>query len=73
SDGQSVRLQFDDLSLDGLGLVDLLGREIPFTVLASSSNSLSIKPLRVLQSGLYFVTYATPNEPRVTQKLWIRQ
>lgn len=72
SDGQSINLQFDNLSLEGLGLVDLLGQKIPFVVSASSSNSLSIKPSRTLQTGLYFVTYAAANEPRFTQKLWVQ-
>jgi len=72
SDGQSIHLQFDNLLLEGLGLVDLLGQKIPFVVSVSSSNSLSIKPARPLQTGLYFVTYTAANEPRFTQKIWVQ-
>ncbi|MFN4146819.1 MAG: T9SS type A sorting domain-containing protein [Runella sp.] len=71
SDGQTVRLQFDNLELDELKLVNILGQEIAFDMEASSGNSLTIKPHRPLDTGLYFVTYASQNRARVTQKLWV--
>ena len=73
SDGENIRLQFSNLSLDGVRLIDLLGQEIPFEMLSSSNNSLAMKPLRPLQSGLYFITYAAPGEARSTQKLWVNR
>ena len=73
SDGENIRLQFSNLSLEGVRLIDLLGHEIPFEMLSSSNNSLSIKPLRPLQTGLYFVTYSAVGEPRSTQKLWVNR
>ncbi len=72
SDGQTIKLQFDNLELDGLRLYTLLGQEVPFEIQANNGNSLTIKPQRELQTGLYFVTYTNPTgRARVTQKLWV--
>jgi hypothetical protein len=74
SDGQNIKLQFDNLELDGLRLSTLLGQEIPFEIQASNTNSLTIKPLRELQTGLYFITYADAmGRGRLTQKLWVNK
>jgi len=73
SDGGSVRLQFDNLELDRLRLVTMLGQEISFDIQAASNNSLTIRPHKVLENGLYFVTYQTPDRGRVSQKLWVTQ
>ncbi len=72
SDGQTIKLQFDNLELDGLRLINLLGQEIPFQIQAASNNSLTLHPQRELQTGLYFVTYAgASGNGRVSQKLWV--
>jgi hypothetical protein len=73
SDGQSIKLQFNNLELDGLRLVTMLGQEIPFEIQATNSNNLTIHPNRHLENGLYFVTYLTPDRGRVTQKLWVNR
>ena len=74
SDGQTIKLQFDNLELDGLRLSTLLGQEIPFAIQANNTNSLTIKPLRELQTGLYFITYADAmGRGRMTQKLWVNK
>lgn len=74
SDGQAIKLQFDNLELDGLRLSTLLGQEIPFDIQATNTNSLTIKPRHELQTGLYFVSYAgTTGRGRVTQKLWVNK
>jgi Secretion system C-terminal sorting domain len=71
SDGQTIQLQFSDLELDGLSLVDMVGREVPFKISSSSSSSVTLSPLRELCSGIYFVTYndTTLGKARVTKKL----
>lgn len=71
SDGSSVRLQFDNLELDRLRLITMLGQEIPFDIQATSNNSLTIRPHKILENGLYFMTYQTPDRGRVSQKLWV--
>lgn len=71
SDGSSVRLQFDNLELDRLRLITMLGQEIPFEIQATSNNSLTIRPHKILENGLYFMTYQTPDRGRVSQKLWV--
>ncbi len=71
SDGSSVRLQFDNLELDRLRLITMLGQEIPFDIQATSNNSLTIRPHKTLENGLYFMTYQTPDRGRVSQKLWV--
>ncbi|HAK79668.1 MAG TPA: hypothetical protein DCM71_22850 [Runella sp.] len=71
SDGNSVRLQFDNLELDRLRLITMLGQEIPFDIQATSNNSLTIRPHKILENGLYFMTYQTPDRGRVSQKLWV--
>jgi hypothetical protein len=73
SDGQSVRLQFDNLELDGLRLVNLLGQEISFDIEASSTNNLVIRPKQPLETGVYFVTYTSLGRSRVTQKLFVHR
>lgn len=73
SDGQAIKLQFNNLELDGIRLVTMLGQEIPFDIQAGTANSLSIHPQRTLDNGLYFVTYLTPDRGRVTQKLWVNR
>jgi hypothetical protein len=73
SDGQDIKLQFNNLELDGLRLVTMLGQDIPFDIQAGSTNSLMIHPQRTLENGLYFVTYLTPDRGRVTQKLWVNR
>lgn len=71
SDGSSVRLQFDNLELDRLRLITMLGQEISFDIQATSNNSLTIRPHKTLENGLYFVTYQTPDRGRASQKLWV--
>lgn len=71
SDGSSVRLQFDNLELDRLRLITMLGQEIPFEIQATSNNNLTIRPYKTLENGLYFMTYQTPDRGRVSQKLWV--
>lgn len=73
SDGQAIKLQFNNLELDGLRLVTMLGQEIPFNIQAGTTNSLSIYPQHTLENGLYFITYLTPDRGRVTQKLWVNR
>lgn len=73
SDGQAIKLQFNNLELDGLRLVTMLGQEIPFEIQATNTNGLTIHPQRELENGLYFVTYLTPDRGRVTQKLWVNR
>jgi hypothetical protein len=73
SDGNNIKLQFDNLELDGIKLVTMLGQEIPFDIQASTNNSLTIHPQRTLENGLYFVTYNAAGRGRVTQKLWVNR
>ncbi len=73
SDGKTIKLQFDNIELDALRLVNMVGQEIPFEIQASSTNSLTIRPFQELRSGLYFITYATLGRNRITQKLWVNQ
>lgn len=73
SDGQAIKLQFNNLELDGLRLVTMLGQEIPFDIQASNTNGLTIHPQSTLENGLYFITYLTPERGRVTQKLWVNR
>jgi Secretion system C-terminal sorting domain len=69
SDGRTIQLQFSNLDLEGLKLVDMLGLEVPFKVSSSSSSSLTISPLKELNSGVYFVTYSGLGQSRITKKL----
>jgi hypothetical protein len=71
SDGQTIQVQFSDLELDGLQLVDIVGREVPFNISASSSSSVTLLPLRALSNGIYFVTYKDTawGRSRITKKL----
>lgn len=73
SDGQQVKLQFDNLELDGLRLVNMLGQTIEFDIEAASNNSLTIRPKHPLETGVYFVTYASNSRSRVTQKLFVNR
>jgi hypothetical protein len=73
SDGQTIKLQFDNIELDGLKLVNMLGQEVPFDIEAASNNGLAIRPKRELQAGMYFVTYTSIGRSRVTQKLFVNR
>lgn len=73
SDGSDIRVQFDNLELDALKLVNILGQEIPFEMQANTTNSLTILPKHLLETGLYFVTYLTSEKGRVTQKLLVNR
>ncbi len=73
SDGRAIKLQFDNLELDALRLVTMLGQEIPFEIQANTNSSLTIRPQRLLENGLYFITYTTPGRGKVTQKLWVNR
>ncbi len=71
SDGRTIQLQFSNLELDGLNLIDMVGREVPFKISSASSSSVTLSPLRELSSGIYFVSYRDTSlgKARVTQKL----
>lgn len=71
SDGNNIKLLFDNVELDKIKLVDILGVEIPFKIESGSNNSLEIKPVRPLQSGTYWITHAAAGQARLVQKLVI--
>ncbi len=73
SDGQTIQLQFSNLDLDGLKLVDMLGSEVPFKVSSSSNSSLTISPLKEINSGVYFVTYSGLGQSPITKKLIVNK
>jgi hypothetical protein len=73
SDGRTIQLQFSNLDFEGLKLVDMLGLEVPFKVSSSASSSLTISPLKELNSGIYFVTYSAAGQSRVTKKLIVNK
>ena len=73
SDGSSINLQFDSIELDGLRLVDMLGRDIAFKDEALSGSNLKLVPTRELTTGLYFVTYSANGQSRTTQKLYVNK
>ena len=73
SDGNSINLQFDNIELDGLRLVDMLGRDVAFKVEALSGSNLKLVPTRELTTGLYFVTYSANGQSRTTQKLYVNK
>jgi hypothetical protein len=51
----------------------MLGLEVPFKVSSSASSSLTISPLKELNSGIYFVTYSAAGQSRVTKKLIVNK
>jgi len=73
SDGTDIKVQFDNLELDALKLVNILGQEIPFDMQANTTNSMTILPKRSLETGVYFVTYLTTDKGRITQKLLVNR
>ena len=73
SNGSEVNLQFDSIDLDGLRLIDMLGRDINFKIEAVSGSNLKIVPSHELPNGLYFVTYSANGQSRTTQKLYINK
>ncbi|MEZ4900397.1 MAG: T9SS type A sorting domain-containing protein [Spirosomataceae bacterium] len=73
SDGTNIKVQFDDLELEALRLVNILGQEIPFEIEANTTNGLTIMPKGLLENGIYFITYLSPEKGRVTQKLLINR
>lgn len=70
SDGRSVQLQFDNVDLDGIKVFDIFGRTIPFEIQSSLGSSLTIKPMKKLNNGVYFISYSTFGQNKVSQK-WI--
>ncbi len=73
SDGTAINLQFDSIDLEGLHLMDMLGREVPFKIEAVSGSNLKLIPSRELINGLYFVSYSSSGQTRTTQKLYVNK
>ena len=54
-DGKSIYLQFSDINVKYLKLTDLSGRDIEFSLVETNTGQVTLEPLIVLKSGLYFL------------------